>query len=225
MRPISCLACDILHEGLLVAAFGEQPQRHRDHGGGARVITADISEERLDALVEENPGLDQVPVAGDISTEDTVAAVVTAAGGRVDALANVAGIMDKFAPIDDVDYETWDRVFRINVTAPMRLHPRRSAAYTASKHRRRPDQEHCCDVRAQGPALQRRGPRPHHHKHRRGRLGIPACGRTPRPADAGQVPTPASPAQLAASTTVLLSDDGINVNGAIQASDGGWSAL
>jgi hypothetical protein len=37
-------------------------------------------------------------VAGDISTEETVAAVVAADDGRVDALANVADIMDNFAP-------------------------------------------------------------------------------------------------------------------------------
>jgi NAD(P)-dependent dehydrogenase (short-subunit alcohol dehydrogenase family) len=39
------------------------------------------------------------------------------------------------------------------------------------------------------------------------------------------VPTPATAAQLAASRTFLLSDDGANINGAILASDGGWSAL
>ncbi len=88
---------------------------------GGKVVAADISEERLDALVTRNEGLDIVPVAGDISAEDTVAAVVAAAGGRVDALANVAGVMDRFAPIHEVDDEVWDRVFRINVTALMRL--------------------------------------------------------------------------------------------------------
>ncbi|MDQ0819357.1 hypothetical protein QFZ79_001652 [Arthrobacter sp. V4I6] len=80
------------------------------------------------------------------------------------------------------------------------------------------------DVQAQRPALQRRGAWRHHHQHR-GQLGIPARGRTPRPADASHVPTPATAAQLAASITFLLIDDGTNVNGAILASDGGWSAL
>lgn len=46
-------------------------------------------------------------VAGDISTEETVAAVVAAAGGRFDALANVAGIMDNFARI----HEVWTTTF------------------------------------------------------------------------------------------------------------------
>lgn len=39
------------------------------------------------------------------------------------------------------------------------------------------------------------------------------------------VPAPATAAQLAASITFLLGDDGTNVNGAILVSDGGWSAL
>ena len=46
---------------------------------------------------------------------------MAAAAGRADALANVAGIMDNFAPIHEVDDAIWDRVFRINVTALMRL--------------------------------------------------------------------------------------------------------
>lgn len=60
-------------------------------------------------------------VAGDLSSEETVAAVVAAADGRVDALANVAGIMDNFAPIHEINDEIWDRVFQVNVTALMRL--------------------------------------------------------------------------------------------------------
>lgn len=62
-----------------------------------------------------------VPVPGDIATEETIAAIITAAGRRVDALANVAGIMDNFTPVHEVDDELWERVFRINVTATMRL--------------------------------------------------------------------------------------------------------
>jgi NAD(P)-dependent dehydrogenase (short-subunit alcohol dehydrogenase family) len=69
----------------------------------------------------EFPDLDLVPVAADIATEDGVQAVVTAAGGRVDALANVAGIMDAFLPPAEVDDATWERAFAVNVTAVMRL--------------------------------------------------------------------------------------------------------
>ena len=88
---------------------------------GARVVIADIAADRLEQLATEFPDLDLVPVAGDIATEAGVQAVVAAAGGRVDALANVAGIMDAFLPPAEVDDATWERVFAVNVTAVMRL--------------------------------------------------------------------------------------------------------
>jgi NAD(P)-dependent dehydrogenase (short-subunit alcohol dehydrogenase family) len=218
---------------------------------GGRVIAADVSKERLDELVEQNPGLDLVSVAGDISTEETVAAVVAAAGGRVDALANVAGIMDKFAPIHDVDDETWERVFRINVTALMRLTravlplmleagagsvvnvsseaglrgSAAGAAYTASKH---------AVIGLTKNSAVMYGP-----KGLRFNAVAPGATITNIVADWGSqmaaerlgplmqanIPAPATAAQLAASITFLLSDDGTNVNGAILVSDGGWSAL
>jgi NAD(P)-dependent dehydrogenase (short-subunit alcohol dehydrogenase family) len=60
-----------------------------------------------DATMSTTPsrfaGLDLVPVAADIATEEGAQAVVAAAGGRVDALANVAGIMDAFLPPAEVD--------------------------------------------------------------------------------------------------------------------------
>jgi NAD(P)-dependent dehydrogenase (short-subunit alcohol dehydrogenase family) len=88
---------------------------------GARVVAADLAADRLEQLAGEFPDLDLVPVAGDIATEEGVQAVVAAAGGRVDALANVAGIMDSFLPPAEVDDATWERVFAVNVTAAMRL--------------------------------------------------------------------------------------------------------
>jgi len=39
----------------------------------------------------------------------------------VDALANVAGIMDGFLPPAEIDDQTWDRVFAVNVTSMMWL--------------------------------------------------------------------------------------------------------
>ena len=110
---------------------------------GARVVAADLAPDRLEQLAGEFPDLDLVPVAGDIATEEGVQAVVAAAGGRVDALANVAGIMDSFLPPAEVDDATWERVFAVNVTAAMRLtravlplmlEAGGGVAYTASKH-------------------------------------------------------------------------------------------
>ena len=87
---------------------------------GARVVAADLAADRLERLAAEVPDLDLVPVATDIATEDGAQAVVAAAG-RVDALANVAGVMDAFLPPAEVDDTTWERVFAVNVTAVMRL--------------------------------------------------------------------------------------------------------
>lgn len=218
---------------------------------GGRVVAADISKQRLDDLVAENAGLDLVPVAGDISTEETVAAVVAAAAGRVDALANVAGIMDNFAPVHEVDDDLWDRVFRINVTALMRLTravvplmleagegsvvnvaseaglrgSAAGAAYTASKH--------AVTGLTRNSAVMY-GPRGL-------RFNAVAPGATITNIEANwgselaagrlgplmqaNIPAPATAAQLAASITFLLSGDGTNINGAILASDGGWSAV
>ena len=88
---------------------------------GATVIATDISEARLAELVAEHPELGFVTVAGDVSSQELVDRVVATAGGRVDALANIAGIMDAFLPPAEVDDATWDRVFAVNVTAVMRM--------------------------------------------------------------------------------------------------------
>lgn len=218
---------------------------------GGKVIAADISKEGLDGLVEENRDLNLVPVAGDISTEETVAAIVTAAGGRVDALANVAGIMDNFAPIHEVDDELWERVFRINVTALMRLTRavvplmldagtgsvvnvsseagiRGSAAgatYTASKHAVVGLTKNSAvmygpkglrfNAVAPGPTI----------TGIVANFGSQMAAERLGPLMQANIPTPATAAQLAASITFLLSDDGTNINGSILASDGGWSAM
>ncbi len=218
---------------------------------GGKVIAADISNERLDALVEENSGLNLVPVAGDIFTEETVAAVIAATGGQVDALANVAGIMDNFAPIHEVDDDLWERVFRINVTALMRLSravvplmldagtgsvvnvsseagirgSAAGAAYTASKHAVVGLTKNSAvmygpkglrfNAVAPGPTI----------TGIVANFGSQMAAERLGPVMQANIPTPATAAQLAASITFLLSDDGTNINGSILASDGGWSAL
>jgi NAD(P)-dependent dehydrogenase (short-subunit alcohol dehydrogenase family) len=88
---------------------------------GATVAAADISAARLEELTAGHPGLALIPLPADIATSDGVAAVVASARGRVDALANVAGVMDGFLPPAEIDDETWERVFAVNVTSMMRL--------------------------------------------------------------------------------------------------------
>ncbi|WP_437773444.1 SDR family NAD(P)-dependent oxidoreductase [Arthrobacter sp. KNU40] len=207
---------------------------------GADVIAADISKERLDALVLEHAGLELITVAGDISTEEAITAIVAAADGRVDALAKVAGIMDNFSPVHEVDNELWDQVFSVNVTATMRLTgalapfilaagrapwSAAGAAYTTCKHtvvRLTKSSEVMygwqgfgCNTVAPGPTVA------NIVANWGSQLGAERLG----PLMKSNVPVPASAAQLAASITFLLSDDGTNVNGVILASDGGWSAI
>src|SRR5579863_250904 len=86
----------------------------RFSGEGARVIAADISAERLAALGPQAPAGAIVTVCGDLAREGVVQAVVAAADGRVDVLANVAGIMDAFLPAAEVDDATWERVMAVN---------------------------------------------------------------------------------------------------------------
>jgi NAD(P)-dependent dehydrogenase (short-subunit alcohol dehydrogenase family) len=218
---------------------------------GARVVAADLAADRLEQLTAEAPDLDLVPVAADIASGEGVEAVMAAAGDRVDALANVAGVMDAFLPPAEVDDATWERVFAVNVTAVMRLTRavlpgmlaagggaivnvsseaslRASAsgvAYTASKHAVNDITKSTAvfyrgnGVRANAVAP---GPvatnieAPFRSQHAAGVLG---------PIMQTTVPPVASPDQLAATITWLLSDDASNVNGAVLPSDGGWSAI
>jgi NAD(P)-dependent dehydrogenase (short-subunit alcohol dehydrogenase family) len=218
---------------------------------GGRVIAADVSKERLDTLITDNAGLDLIPVPGDISTEETISAIIAAAGGRVDALANVAGIMDNFTPVHEVDDELWDRVFLINVTATMRLTravvpmlldagagsvvnvaseaglrgSAAGAAYTASKHAVVGLTKNSAVMYGQkGLRFNAIAPGPTATNivaNWGSQLGAERLG----PLLGANVPAPATAAQLAASITFLLSDDATNINGAILASDGGWSAI
>lgn len=218
---------------------------------GARVVAADVAPGRLDELVAEHPDLDLVPVAGDIATEDGVAAVVAAAGGRVDALANVAGIMDGFLPPAEVDDATWERVFAVNTTAVMRMTRavlplmidagggaivnvsseaslRASAsgvAYTASKH--------AVNGITRSTAVFYKGQGVRANAVAPGAVAtnIEAPFRSEHaaqvlgPVMAALIPPAATAEQLAATITWLLSDDAANVNGVVLPSDGGWSAL
>jgi NAD(P)-dependent dehydrogenase (short-subunit alcohol dehydrogenase family) len=218
---------------------------------GARVVAADVVAERLDALVAEHPDLDLVTVVGDITTEEGVAAVVAAADGRVDALANVAGIMDGFLPAGEVDDRTWDLVFAVNVTAVMRLTRavlplmqaagsgaivnvaseaalRGSAAgvaYTASKHAVAGMTKNTAVIYAkQGIRVNAVAPGPT-------KTAIEApmrsalAGQVLGPLMQTMIPTPVEAEELANAITWLASDESRNVNGVILPSDGGWSAI
>ena len=90
---------------------------------GATVIGCDVNAAALsetEQLLTEAGTTAQLLVA-DITRQEDIDRVVAAAGPAIDILANVAGIMDNFVPLGDLDDALWERVMGVNVTGVMRL--------------------------------------------------------------------------------------------------------
>ncbi|MFH8657463.1 SDR family NAD(P)-dependent oxidoreductase [Streptomyces afghaniensis] len=93
---------------------------------GARVVVADLNAEGAKSVVGaiESAGGTAVAVTGDLSDGAVVDAVVAAAVGTfggIDVLVNNAGVMDSMSAAADVTDAEWERVLRINLTAPFLL--------------------------------------------------------------------------------------------------------
>lgn len=93
---------------------------------GARVVGFDLHEDALDDTAKAAADLGHTIhlVHGDVTDRATVDHIVGQAiveFGRIDLLANVAGILDRFLPAHEVDDDTWHRVMAVNVTGPMLL--------------------------------------------------------------------------------------------------------
>lgn len=91
---------------------------------GATVIGCDVDAAGLEATGKllAADGRTAELITADVTEQADVDRVVAAApDGRVDLLANVAGIMDYFLPVTDLDDRTWDRIIAVNLTGPMRL--------------------------------------------------------------------------------------------------------
>lgn len=215
---------------------------------GARVIASDIDAGRLDALALGDLG---VRVAGDLTDPSVCDAVFAACNGQLDGLANVAGIMDGFLPVSEVDDATWERVFAVNVTAVLRCTRaairlmsasaggaivniaseaalRGSAggtAYTASKH--------AVVGLSRSAAFFHRGSPIRINVVAPGAVKTSIDGLPRSEAGVGAVmailqavaPVLAEPEDIAAAVTWLLSAEARNINGAVLASDGGWCAV
>lgn len=93
---------------------------------GANVVVADIHADTADAVVAEivSRGGAAISVIGDLSDQSTVDRVVSStveAYGGVDVLINNAGIMDDMGGPHEVSDAMWERLIRINLTAPFLL--------------------------------------------------------------------------------------------------------
>ncbi|CAL9613988.1 3-beta-hydroxycholanate 3-dehydrogenase (NAD(+)) 2 [Streptomyces sp. enrichment culture] len=93
---------------------------------GDRVVVADLDTDAAAAVVKEmeRAGGTAVTVAGDLgeqSVVDQVASTAVERFGGVDVLVNNAGIMDRMSAVADVSDAEWERVLRVNLTAPFLL--------------------------------------------------------------------------------------------------------
>jgi NAD(P)-dependent dehydrogenase (short-subunit alcohol dehydrogenase family) len=93
---------------------------------GARVVVADVNAQRASAVVREieAAGGTAVAVVGDSSEQavvDQVAGTAVDSFGGIDVLINNAGIMDRMSAAADVSDAEWERIIRVNLTAPFLL--------------------------------------------------------------------------------------------------------
>ncbi|MBM2616297.1 SDR family oxidoreductase [Actinoplanes sp. LDG1-06] len=93
-------------------------------GEGAFVVACDLDADGLSATQKAiaEAGGQASTVVGDVCMPADVERMVAARPGeRIDLLANVAGVMDHFRPVTELDDDMWHHVMAVNVTGPMRL--------------------------------------------------------------------------------------------------------
>ncbi|KUM73291.1 SDR family NAD(P)-dependent oxidoreductase [Streptomyces curacoi] len=223
---------------------------------GARVVAADLNAEGAQGVVKEieRSGGAAVAVVGDLSEQAVVDQVVETAVerfGGVDVLVNNAGIMDRMSAVADVTNGEWERVIRVNLTAPFLLtravlpHMLRAgrgaivntaseaglrgsaagAAYTASKH------GVVGLTKSLAVMYRKQGIRANAIAPGGTRTGIAvdavkdAHGPAVLGGHLGNSGKLAQPEEQAAAIVFLASDAASNINGAILPVDDGWSAV
>ena len=124
---MSCTGLE--HSSVVVTGAGSGIGRAaalRFAGEGARVVVAYINAEGAKAVVADIQAIGgtAIPATGDLSDQsvvDQVVATAVDAFGRLDVLVNNAGVMDRMSAAAEVTDVEWERVMRVNLTAPFLL--------------------------------------------------------------------------------------------------------
>jgi NAD(P)-dependent dehydrogenase (short-subunit alcohol dehydrogenase family) len=223
---------------------------------GAHVVVADVKEDRANAVAAEiaASGASASAAVGDLSDAEVVERVVAetmSTHGRIDVLVANAGIMDDMSGPEEVSVELWERVMRVNLTAPFLLTravaphmlaaERGSIVYTASEAGMRGSaagtaytvsKHGLIGLMRSGAVLYRnRGVRvnavaPGGTKtNLEVNMNLESEGLKAIGAYAGNVGRIAEASEVAAAIVFLASDAASNISGALLASDGGWVAV
>lgn len=93
---------------------------------GAQVTACDIDAAGLELLARllgrDGPEIRIIVTdVGQQADGDRAVDLACAGTGTVDALANVAGLMDHYLQAHELDDDTWRRVMTVNLDGPMRL--------------------------------------------------------------------------------------------------------
>ncbi|MFY1632684.1 SDR family oxidoreductase [Solwaraspora sp. WMMB335] len=222
---------------------------------GAKVVGCDVDADGLDGtgklLAAAGHAADLV--TADVTVQADIDQLVTRLpGDRIDLLANVAGVMDFFLPVTELDDATWDRVLAVNLTGPMRLARAvlplmkqagkgaivniasiggltgsvAGSAYVASKHGLIGLTRSTAFLYG-ADGIRTNAICPGGVETNIGRSAQPkvewAYERLSK-SFAGHVTRTAQPDEIATLVAWLGSDEAVNVNGAIITSDGGWTS-
>jgi NAD(P)-dependent dehydrogenase (short-subunit alcohol dehydrogenase family) len=216
---------------------------------GGRIIAVDIFADRLDDLTASLPDAAIIAVTGDVTNQVDIDAMAAATDGRVDSLANVAGINDDFSPAHETTDQMWDRVIGINMTGPFKLMRAVLPAMLAAKKGSivNVTSEAALRGNASGNAytvskhgvvgLTRSAAFMYGSSGIRVNAVAPGGVATgiPMPQAVSEfglqrlqpfhqmIPSVATAEQVASSICFLLSDDAANINGVVLPTDGGWA--
>jgi NAD(P)-dependent dehydrogenase (short-subunit alcohol dehydrogenase family) len=219
---------------------------------GAHVIGCDVSAPALEGARAQfaAEGVHVTLVTADVTRQGEIERLVHAAGPRIDILANVAGIMDHFIPLGELDDATWAQVLDVNLTGVMRLSRAvlpimeaggggavvtvaseaslgagcAGASYTTSKHAVIGLVKHIAYF--YGPkGIRSNAVLPGAVNTGIGATADPRSGWAMQRAALAMatMPDAAEPDEIATLISWLASDEASNVNGACVTADGGWA--